>query len=80
MPKRISKVQYKSWLMSKSGLPWWLSGKESACNAGDMIQSLGQEDPLEEGVATESSVLVWESYGQRSLAAAVQEVTRVRHD
>ena len=52
MPKRISKVQYKSWLMSKSGLPWWLSGKESACNAGDMIQSLGQEDPLEEGVAT----------------------------
>ena len=32
-------------------LPWWLSGKESACNAGDMqetdVQSLGGEDPRE---------------------------------
>ena len=26
------------------GLPWWLSGKESACNAGDTVWSLGQED------------------------------------
>ena len=30
-------------------------------------RSLGQEDPLEEGVATHSNVLVWESHGQRSL-------------
>ena len=37
-------------------LPWWLSGKESACNAGD----LGQEDPLEEEMATYSSILAWE--------------------
>ena len=29
--------------------------KESACNVGD----LGQEDPLEEGVATHSSILAW---------------------
>ena len=29
--------------------------KESACNMGD----LGQEDPLEEGVATHSSILAW---------------------
>ena len=39
--------------------PWWLRGKESACNAGD-CQSLGQEDPLEEGVATHSRILSWE--------------------
>ena len=25
-------------------------GKESACNAGDWVQSLGREDPLEEGM------------------------------
>ena len=34
-------------------------GKESACSAGDAadaVQSLGQEDPLEEGVATHSSI------------------------
>ena len=34
-------------------------GKESACSAGDLGQSLGWEDPLEEGMATHSSVLVW---------------------
>ena len=31
------------------------------------IQSLGQEDPLEEEMATHSSVLARESHGQRSL-------------
>ena len=31
-------------------------GKESACNA---IRSLGQEDPLEKGMATHSSILAW---------------------
>ena len=31
------------------------------------VQSLGQEDPLEEGMAAHSSVLAGESHGQRSL-------------
>jgi len=38
------------------------SGKEHPANAGDIRvcgQSLGQEDPLEEGVATHSSILAW---------------------
>ena len=34
-------------------------GKESACSAGDLGQSLGWDDPLEEGMATHSSILVW---------------------
>ena len=37
------------------GLPQWLNGIESACNAGDAGQSLGQE-----GMATHSSILVGE--------------------
>ena len=24
-------------IKQKNGLPWWLSGKESACNAGDIV-------------------------------------------
>ena len=40
-------------------LPWWLSGKEYVCNAGDWVRFLGQEDPLEEGMATHSSILAW---------------------
>ena len=34
-----------------------LVGKESTCNAGDPVLSLGQEDPLEKGMATYSSIL-----------------------
>ena len=38
-------------------------GKECACNAGDtgdIVRSLGQKDPLEEEMATHSSILAWE--------------------
>ena len=52
------------------GLPRWFRGKESACNAG--ITGNGgsipsRKDPLEEGMATHSSVLAGKSHGQRSL-------------
>ena len=33
------------------------------------VQSLGQEYPLEEGMATHSSIPDWESHGQRSLVS-----------
>ena len=32
------------------------------------FQPLGWEDPLEEGMATRSSILAWRIHGQRSLA------------
>ena len=41
-------------------LPSCLSGKESACNAGDMVRSLSKEDPLEKEMETHSSTFVWE--------------------
>ena len=41
------------------GLPWWLSGKESACNAGDVGSIPGWEDPLKEEMVTHSSILAW---------------------
>ena len=37
-------------------------GKEPTCNAEDTrdrVSILGQEDPLEEGTATHSSILAW---------------------
>ena len=39
------------------GFPGGSDGKESACNVGDPVQSLGWEDPLEKGKATHSSTL-----------------------
>ena len=41
------------------GFPRWLSGKESACKAGDTHLIPGGEDPLEEEMATHSSILTW---------------------
>jgi len=34
-----------------------LVGKETTCSVGDQVRSLGQEDPLEEEMATHSSIL-----------------------
>ena len=49
-------------VIPQTGLPQWLRGKESAWNAGysggsGLIPRL--DDPLEEGMATCSSVLAW---------------------
>ena len=33
--------------------------KTPPANSGDAVQSLGREDPLEEGIATHSSILAW---------------------
>ena len=41
------------------GFPGGSSGKESACNAGDPVRFLGQEDPLEREMATHSNILAW---------------------
>ena len=41
------------------GFPGSSDGKEPACNAGDLGQSLDWEDTLEKGMATHSSILAW---------------------
>ena len=41
------------------GFPGGSDGKESFRNAGDRLQSLGQEDPLDKEMATHSSMLAW---------------------
>jgi len=54
----------------RTGLPKWLSGKESACQRRRckrcQVRSLGQEDPLEEEMTTHSSILARISHGQKS--------------
>ena len=51
------------------GFPGGSDSKESICNAEEtQVQSLGQEDPLQKGMATHSSILLGKSHRQRSLA------------
>ena len=67
------------------GLPRWLSGKESSCQCRRHrrhgFDSLSRENPLEEEMATQSSILAWkipwteESGGLQSIGSQ-----RLRHD
>ena len=41
------------------GFPGGSNGKGYTCNAGDLVQSLGWEDPLEKETVTHSSILAW---------------------
>ena len=54
--------------------------QETTCHAGDARtwdQSLGQEDPLEEGLTTHSSVLAWTiPMGRGAWQATVRGVTK----
>ena len=43
----------------KTGLPWWLSSKESAYKGG-AAGDMGQEGSLEEARTIHSSILAWE--------------------
>ena len=64
-------MDIKDIILSKNANFLWAVVKNICANAGDAkdtVWSLGEEDPLEEEMATHSSILAWESHGQRSLA------------
>ena len=42
-----------------TGFPGGSEDKESTCNAETWVRSLSWEDPLEEGMATHSSIPAW---------------------
>ena len=46
------------------GPPWWLNGKESACQLQEIqetrVQCVGGKDPLEKEMVTHSTNLAWE--------------------
>ena len=50
---------FKSYLKEK-GLPRWLVVKNPPAKPETQVQFLGQEDPLEEGIAIHSRILAWE--------------------
>ena len=70
----------KTYTKINGGLSWWLSSKESTCDAGDLasISGLGR---LGKGMATHSSIFAWrvprteEPGGLQSMG-----LQRVRHD
>ena len=56
----LSKMAYREDVTEYSRFPWLLSGKEPVCQCRrHKFKALGQEDPLEEGIATHSSIFAW---------------------
>ena len=47
----------------RKGSPGGSDGKESACNAGDWVRSLGQEYPVGQRMAIHSIILAWKILG-----------------
>ena len=70
------------------GFPWWLSGKEPACTCMRIsaiqekwVQPPGGEDPMEQEIATHSSILAWEiPWTEESRGLQSMGSKRVRHD
>ena len=59
--------------------PHGSDGKEPACNEGDLGLIPGWEDPLEEGMATHSSILAWRKPVDRGAwQATVHRVAKSR--
>ena len=64
-----------------AGFPVGSDGKESACNVETWVSSLGQEDPLEKGIATHSSIRAWEIPRREEPSRLLSMGSlRVRHD
>jgi len=51
------------WVGIDNGLPWWLSGKESTCNVGDVGSMPGLRRSPGDRNGHHSSVLAWEIPG-----------------
>ena len=77
---RLTRFTLLSFLERQWGSPGGSDCKESACNAGD-LPLLGQEDSLEKGRATHSSILAW-IIPRTEEPGRVQSIglQRVRHD
>ena len=70
------------YILYDMGLPWWLRGEDAACSVGatgDIGSILGSEDPLEEGMATHSSILTWRiPWTEEPGGATVHEVAKTQ--
>ena len=64
------------------GLPWWLSGKESACQyRRHRFNPWVWEDPVEKEIVTHSSILTWEiSWTEEPGGLQFMGLQRIRPD
>ena len=68
--------------MHRWGFPGGSAVKNLPANAGDRVQALGGEDPLEKEMATHSNILAWRVPMDREEPGRLQFIglQRVGHD
>ena len=75
---RLTKIRNVDTAKGLQGFPGGASGKETTCQYRMWIQPLGWEDPLEESMATLSSILAWRTpLDKRAWWAIAHEVTEL---
>ena len=62
-----------------TGLPRWLSGKESTCQVGDAVRFLSWEDPLEKEMATQAAGYMGLQTVWHNLATEQQSIFIISH-
>ena len=68
-------------LIFSIGLPWWLKYQSPPSMQESWVQPLGQEDPLEKGMAIHSSILAWGiPWTEEPGGLQTMQSQRVRHD
>ena len=78
-PRWLTNHKHSLWL--GRGFSGDSDSEKSAFNAGDLGWSLGQEYPVEKGMATHSSNLAWEiPWTEEAGGLQSEESQRVRHD
>ena len=79
----VTKTDRLNWTGVPRGLSWWLSRKESTCNAGDVGLFPGSGRSLGGGHSNQSNILagkIRKSHGQRSLICCSLWGHRVGHN
>ena len=67
--------------MLTTGFPGVSDSKEAACNPGDAGSIRGEKDPLEEAMATHSSILAWDiPWTEEPGRLHSMGLQRIRHD
>ena len=73
-------IQNYLYIKIYEGFPGGSDGKESASMWDTQVRSLSQEDPLEKGMATHSSILAWRiSWTEEPGRPQSMELQRVGH-
>ena len=72
---------YLRFVSDKKSFPGGLDSKESACNAETQVWFLDQEDPLEKGMITHSTIFAWKiPWIDEPCRLQSMGLQRVRHD